>query len=142
MKFKKIKTLFLAITLSIGLFHGNVYAYADEDTQQETEAAVKESEASITQTTEEPMEAEPVEVPEEKAANMFPMIALFITLLAGGGGFLFLQMKRKKQAEQVKPDPDADYTEEDDDFELPDNEEGVDDEEIDAEFDDEENELM
>ena len=43
MKFKKIKTLFLAITLSIGLFHVNVYAYADEDTQQETEDAVKES---------------------------------------------------------------------------------------------------
>lgn len=53
----------------------------------------------------------------------------------------FIQMKKKKQAEQAKPDPDAYYIEEAD-FELPDNEERSDDEEIDAESGDEENELI
>ena len=43
-------------------------------------------------------------------------------------------MKKKKQAEQTKPDPDADYTEdEDDDFELPDEDDVTDGEEIDSE---------
>ena len=77
---------------------------------------------------------EPVEEPEEKSTNMLPIIVLLAAVLAGGGGFLFLQMKKKKQAEQTKPDPDADYTEdEDEDFELPDEDDVTDGEEIDSE---------
>ena len=77
---------------------------------------------------------EPVEEPEEKSTNMLPIVVLFAAVLASGGGFLFLQMKKKKQAEQTKPDPDADYTEdEDDDFELPDEDDVTDGEEIDSE---------
>ena len=77
---------------------------------------------------------EPVEEPEEKSTNMLPIVVLLAAVLAGGGGFLFLQMKKKKQAEQTKPDPDADYTEdEDDDFELPDEDDVTDGEEIDSE---------
>ena len=77
---------------------------------------------------------EPVEEPEEKSTNMLPIVVLLAVVLAGGGGFLFLQMKKKKQAEQTKPDPDADYTEdEDDDFELPDEDDVTDGEEIDSE---------
>ena len=77
---------------------------------------------------------EPVEEPEEKSTNMLPIVVLFAAVLASGGGFLFLQMKKKKQAEQTKPDPDADYTEdEDDDFELPDEDDVTDSEEIDSE---------
>ena len=77
---------------------------------------------------------EPVEEPEEKSTNMLPIVVLLAAVLASGGGFLFLQMKKKKQAEQTKPDPDADYTEdEDDDFELPDEDDVTDGEEIDSE---------
>ena len=107
----------------------------DEDAAAQYQESLEvETEPETPETAAPAPEPEPVEEPEEKSTNMLPIIVLLAAVLAGGGGFLFLQMKKKKQAEQTKPDPDADYTEdEDDDFELPDEDEVTDGEEIDSE---------
>lgn len=107
----------------------------DEDAAAQYQESLEvETEPETPETAAPEPEPEPVEEPEEKSANMLPIVVLFAAVLAGGGGFLFLQMKKKKQAEQTKPDPDADYTEdEDDDFELPDEDDVTDSEEIDSE---------
>ena len=107
----------------------------DEDAAAQYQESLEvETEPETPETAAPEPEPEPVEEPEEKSTNMLPIIVLLAAVLAGGGGFLFLQMKKKKQAEQTKPDPDADYTEdEDDDFELPDEDDVTDGEEIDSE---------
>ena len=107
----------------------------DEDAAAQYQESLEvETEPETPETAVPEPEPEPVEEPEEKSTNMLPIVVLLAAVLAGGGGFLFLQMKKKKQAEQTKPDPDADYTEdEDDDFELPDEDDVTDGEEIDSE---------
>lgn len=112
----------------------------DEDAAaQYQESLEAETEPETPETAVLEPEPDPVEEPEEKSMNMLPIVVLLVAVLAGGGGFLFLQMKKKKQAEQTKPDPDADYTEdEDDDFELLDEEDLTDGEEVDSESEDDE----
>lgn len=52
------------------------------------------------------------------AASFLGVVAL-IGLAAGGGYYFYRQRKQKKQAEKEALDPDADYTEDEDDFEVP-----------------------
>lgn len=112
----------------------------DEDAAAQYQESMKaETEPETPETSVPEPEPDPVEDPEEKSMNMLPIVVLLVAVLAGGGGFLFLQMKKKKQAEQTKPDPDADYTEdEDDDFELLDEDDLTDGEEVDSESQDDE----
>lgn len=107
----------------------------DEDAAAQYQESLEvETEPETPETAVPEPEPEPVEEPEEKSTNMLPIVVRLAAVLAGGGGFLFLQMKKKKQAEQTKPDPDADYTEdEDDDFELPNEDDVTDGEEINSE---------
>ena len=61
------------------------------------------------------------EVTEKKSTNLLPFVGVILVLLACGGGYFYLQTRKKKATAQ-KPDPDADYTEDDDDseeYEIP-----------------------
>lgn len=52
------------------------------------------------------------------AATFLGVLAL-VGLAAGGGIYVFMKQKQKKQAEKEALDPDADYTEDKGDFEIP-----------------------
>lgn len=83
----------------------------DEDTANEylsQTAETKEAEP-------EPEEPEPTVTPaaeEPKAAsktNALPSLILLGAVAVGGIGFALTRLKRKKAAQQVRPDPDGDY---------------------------------
>ena len=46
-------------------------------------------------------------------------VLALVGLTAGGGIYVFMKQKQKKQAEKEALDPDADYTEDKGDFEIP-----------------------
>ena len=52
-------------------------------------------------------------------ASKFLGIVALIGLAAGGGFYLFIQKKKKEQAEKESVDPDADYREGEEELELP-----------------------
>lgn len=83
----------------------------DEDTANEY---LNQSE-EIKEVEPEPEEPEPTVTPaaeEPEAAsktNVLPSLILLGAVAVGGIGFAVTQLKRKKAAQQVRPDPDADY---------------------------------
>ena len=100
-----------------------------------------EEEAAQYQTPEEPEETPIPETPEpeeespetedvnmeaetKKSVNLLPVALLSLALLGGGAAYGWMKLKGKKK-EQVKPDPDADYEEDLDEYDFPedDNEE-------------------
>lgn len=104
----------------------DLFALMDEDQvaayQAAQDAAKAEEEASEITTPATPdtaeKEAEPeTKVEEKKSVNMRPLMGIIMILAVCGGGYFFLQTKKKKAAE-VKPDPDADYTEDDGEEEI------------------------
>ena len=83
----------------------------DEDTANEYLSQAEET----TEAEPEPEEPEPTVVPaaeEPKAAsktNALPSLILLGAVAVGGIGFAVTRLKRKKAAQQVRPDPDGDY---------------------------------
>jgi len=72
--------------------------------------------------TQEPDGGGEPEEPEPPAkANPLPALLLVVALLGGGGFFAYTKFfKGGGKKEQVKPDPDADYSEDEEDYGLPD----------------------
>lgn len=83
----------------------------DEDKANEYLSQVEE----ITDAEPEPEEPEPTVTPaaeEPEAAsktNVLPSLILLGAVAVGGIGFALTRLKRKKAAQQVRPDPDGDY---------------------------------
>ena len=105
----------------------DLFALMDEDqvaSYQAAQDAAKAAEETPVVTTPTPSEqeteteAEP-QVQEKKRVNMLPFMGIIVILVACGGGYVFMQIKKKKATER-KPDPDADYTAEDgeEEFEI------------------------
>lgn len=97
-----------------------------------------EEEAAQYQTTEEPEETPPpetveteeessetgdVEMETKKSVNLLPVALLSLALIGGGAAYGWMRLKGKKK-EQVKPDPDADYEEDLDEYDFPEDDEG------------------
>ena len=83
----------------------------DEDTANEYLSQAAETEDAEP----EPEEPEPsvppaAEEPEATAkTNVLPSLILLGAVAVGGIGFALTRLKRKKAAQQVRPDPDGDY---------------------------------
>ena len=108
-----------------------------------------EEEAAQYQTPEEPEETPVPETPEteeespetenadmeaetKKSVNLLPVALLSLALIGGGAAYGWMKLKGKKK-EQVKPDPDADYEEDLDEYDFPEDDEGESSEEEEAE---------
>ena len=84
--------------------------------------------------TQEPEDGEdkPDEEKPAPKANPLPALLLVLALLGGGGFFVYTKFfKGGGKKEQAKPDPDADYSEDDEDYGLPEDI-GLDDEDEDG----------
>lgn len=82
-------------------------------------------------------EDKPAEPAPAKKANPVPVLILVLALLGGGGFFASTKFFKGKKKEQARPDPDADYSEDDEDYGLPDD---LEDEEDGSGFDGEDDE--
>ena len=71
------------------------------DETKDAEPEPEEPEPTVTPTAEEP-EAAP-------KTNVLPSLILLGAVAVGGIGFAVTRLKRKKAAQQVRPDPDGDY---------------------------------
>lgn len=113
----------------------DLFALMDEDqvTSYQTQSAVADTSSTIdtttdtvtTDTSENTDSADTEETTETETKNsgsMLPVVAVVLLLLAGAGGYLFLQTKKKK-AVAKRPDPDADYEENVDELDLPEDDE-------------------
>ena len=107
MKIKKFLTLLLAMTLCMGVFSVNAYAYVDESATTETQAAQEEvtpAENSTPEPTEDPMEAL---TPDGNLTivddNGSPTGAgkQFITLVTKNGNYFYLIIDRDDKGEQT-----------------------------------------
>ena len=98
----------------------------DEDAEAYTaeKEAAAQAELERKQAEEEARKAEEAAASSEEnkvtkyAATFLGVLAL-VGLAAGGGIYVFMKQKQKKQAEKEALDPDADYTEDKGDFEIP-----------------------
>ena len=97
----------------------DLFSLMDEDEASalaaQMEAEKAEQEAAVTPATPSEVETEPTEPEKEEkpAKNLLPALIALLVLLAGGGAFVFMQMKGKKAQEAERPDPDADYEDDD-----------------------------
>lgn len=78
----------------------NEYLSQAEETK-EAESEPEEPEPTVTPTAEEP-EAAP-------KTNVLPSLILLGAVAVGGIGYTLTRLKRRKAAQQVRPDPDGDY---------------------------------
>lgn len=117
----------------------DLLALMDED--EAAKYATQEPEAQPPAETQEPEEGDGGDKPKEsepaKKANPVPALILVLALLGGGGFFAYTKFFKGRKKEQAKPDPDADYSEDDEDYGLPDD---LDDEEDGSGFDGEDDE--
>ena len=98
-----------------------------------------EEEAAQYQTPDEPEETPVPETPEpeeessetedmnmetetKKSVNLLPVALLSLALIGGGAAYGWMKLKGKKK-EQAKPDPDADYEENLDEYDFPEDDE-------------------
>lgn len=79
----------------------------------------------IPETEEESSEMEDVNMETEtkKSVNLLPVALLSLALIGGGAAYGWMKLKGKKK-EQVKPDPDADYEEDLDEYDFPEDDDG------------------
>lgn len=79
----------------------------------------------ISKAEEESAEMEDVNMETEtkKSVNLLPVVLLSLALIGGGVAYGWMKLKGKKK-EQVKPDPDADYEEDLDEYDFPEDDEG------------------
>ena len=69
-----------------------------------------------------PTEPEPTK-PEKKKSFAFPMLIIFLLGIGGVGGFLYIKLKgNKTKNTNEKIDPDADYQDDDEELDIPDEE--------------------
>lgn len=95
----------------------------DED--EAAEYTKPEPEVQPPAETQEPEDGDGEDKPDEDKpaakVNPLPVLVLVLALLGGGGFFAYTKFfKGGGKKEQVKPDPDADYTEDEEDYGLPD----------------------
>lgn len=80
----------------------NEYLSQTEETKEaEPEPEPEEPEPTVTPVAEEPETA--------SKTNVLPSLILLGAVAVGGIGFAVTRLKRKKAAQQVRPDPDGDY---------------------------------
>lgn len=110
----------------------DLLALMDEDTA--AKYTKPETEVQPPAETQEPEDNEdkPDEEKPAPKANPLPALLLVLALLGGGGFFAYTKFfKGGGKKEQAKPDPDADYSEDDEDYGLPEDI-GLDDEDEDG----------
>ena len=110
----------------------DLLALMDEDTA--AKYTKPEPEVQPPAETQEPEDGEdkPDEEKPAPKANPLPALLLVLALLGGGGFFAYTKFfKGGGKKEQAKPDPDADYSEDDEDYGLPEDI-GLDDEDEDG----------
>ena len=110
----------------------DLLALMDEDTA--AKYTKPETEVQPPAETQEPEDGEdkPDEEKPAPKANPLPALLLVLALLGGGGFFAYTKFfKGGGKKEQAKPDPDADYSEDDEDYGLPEDI-GLDDEDEDG----------
>ncbi len=100
----------------------DLLALMDEDTA--AKYTKPEPEAQPPAETQEPEDGDGEDKPDEARpaakVNPLPVLVLVLALLGGGGFFAYTKFfKGGGKKEQAKPDPDADYSEDDEDYGLP-----------------------
>ena len=124
----------------------DLFALMDEDeaaamkeqiaAEEAAKAAAEAAEKAKTEQT-EPQPTEPAEKEPEQRPSKLPYaigLILLISACGAGGAFFYLKNKKSQAESAERPDPDADYREDDDGYDIP--EESEEDEAED--FDDEE----
>ncbi|MFR8027724.1 CD1107 family mobile element protein [Eisenbergiella massiliensis] len=95
---------------------------AQYQTPEEPEATpapeISEAEEESAETEDADMETE-----TKKSVNLLPVALLSLALIGGGVAYGWMKLKGKKK-EQIKPDPDADYEEDLDEYDFPEDDEG------------------
>lgn len=100
----------------------DLLALMDEDTA--AKYTKPEPEVQPPAETQEPEDGDGEDKPDEARpaakVNPLPVLVLVLALLGGGGFFAYTKFfKGGGKKEQAKPDPDADYSEDDEDYGLP-----------------------
>ena len=110
----------------------DLLALMDEDTAAKYTKPETEVQPPAETQKPEDNEDKPDEEKPAPKANPLPALLLVLTLLGGGGFFAYTKFfKGGGKKEQAKPDPDADYSEDDEDYGLPEDI-GLDDEDEDG----------
>ena len=110
----------------------DLLALMDEDTAAKYTKPEPEVQPPAETQKPEDNEDKPDEEKPAPKANPLPALLLVLTLLGGGGFFAYTKFfKGGGKKEQAKPDPDADYSEDDEDYGLPEDI-GLDDEDEDG----------
>lgn len=99
-----------------------------EEAAEVQKKAEEEAAKAAAEETEQPT-AETVETDRKSNTAMIPVAVIGILVLAGGGVWFFLQKRKKKKDHSDRPDPDADYREDDDGYDLPEEEDSGENEE-------------
>ena len=109
-----------------------MYKRQDEDTAAKYTKPETEVQPPAETQKPEDNEDKPDEEKPAPKANPLPALLLVLALLGGGGFFAYTKFfKGGGKKEQAKPDPDADYSEDDEDYGLPEDI-GLDDEDEDG----------
>ncbi len=100
----------------------DLLALMDED--EAAKYATPEQETPPPAETQEPEEGDGEDKPDEgesaAKSSPAPVLVLVLALIGGGGFFAYTKFFKGRKKEQAKPDPDADYSEDDEDYGLPD----------------------
>lgn len=106
-------------------------AKAITDAEEAAEAQKKAEEEAAKAAAEETEQPAPETVETDRKSNtaMIPAAVIGILVLAGGGIWFFLQTRKKKKDYSDRLDPDADYREDDDGYDLPEEEDSGENEE-------------
>ena len=106
----------------------DLFSLMDEDEaaalkeQIAAEDAVKQQASQPVVTPTEPAETEKDPEPQPEQKSKLPYAVGLIALLGvcgAGGAFFFLKNKKQNEAANDRPDPDADYREDDDGYDIP-----------------------
>lgn len=85
----------------------------DAEKQQTSQPAVTPTEPTETEKDPEPQ-------PEQKSKLPYALgLVALLGICGGGGAFCFLKNKKQNEAAADRPDPDADYREDDDGYDIP-----------------------
>lgn len=103
-------------------------AAAMKDKIAAEEAEKQQASQPVVTPTEPDTEKEPESQPEQKSKAPYAVgLILLLAVCGGGGAFFFLKNKKQNEAAADRPDPDADYREDDDGYDIPEEAEGEED---------------